>query len=122
MLRHDLRILVIDLDPQASSTMFLDHTHSIGTVLETAAQAMLNDLDAETLREAVIRPTIIPGVDIIPASIDDGFVASQWESLVTEHLPGLKPSEVLKKQLLTVSQVIMILSLLIQALTLIRSS
>ena len=47
---------------------------------------MLNDLDAETLREAVIRPTIIPGVDIIPASIDDGFVASQWESLVTEHL------------------------------------
>ncbi len=40
--------------------MFLDHTHSIGTVLETAAQAMLNDLDVETLREAVIRPTIIP--------------------------------------------------------------
>ncbi|MBL1535038.1 ParA family protein, partial [Klebsiella pneumoniae] len=82
LLRHDLRILVIDLDPQASSTMFLDHTHSIGTVLETAAQAMLNDLDVETLREAVIRPTIIPGVDVIPASIDDGFVASQWESLV----------------------------------------
>ena len=100
LLRHDLRILVIDLDPQASSTMFLDHTHSIGTVLETAAQAMLNDLDAETLREAVIRPTIIPGVDIIPASIDDGFVASQWESLVTEHLPGLKPSEVLKKTII----------------------
>ncbi|WP_263452916.1 ParA family protein [Escherichia coli] len=25
LLRHDLRILVIDLDPQASSTMFLDH-------------------------------------------------------------------------------------------------
>ncbi len=121
LLRHDLRILVIDLDPQAFSMMFLDHTHSIGTVLETAAQAMLNDLDAETL-EKLGRPTIIPGVDIIPASIDDGFVASQWESLVTEHLPGLKPSEVLKKQLLTVSQVIMILSLLIQALTLIRSS
>lgn len=95
--------------------MFLDHTHSIGTVLETAAQAMLNDLDAETLREAVIRPTIIPGVDVIPASIDDGFVASQWESLVAEHLPGLKPSEVLRKQSLTVSLVIMILSLLILA-------
>ncbi|WP_263452919.1 hypothetical protein [Escherichia coli] len=75
---------------------FLITTHSIGTVLETAAQAMLNDLDAETLREVVIRLTIIPGVDIIPASIDDSLVASQWESLVTEHLPGLKPSEVLK--------------------------
>ncbi|MBL1482971.1 ParA family protein, partial [Klebsiella pneumoniae] len=78
----------------------LDHTHSIGTVLETAAQAMLNDLDVETLREAVIRPTIIPGVDVIPASIDDGFVASQWESLVAEHLPGLKPSEVLRKTII----------------------
>ena len=39
LLRHDLRILVIDLDPQASSTMFLDHTHSIGSILETAALA-----------------------------------------------------------------------------------
>lgn len=100
LLRHDLRILVIDLDPQASSTMFLDHTHSIGTVLETAAQAMLNNLDAETLREAVIRPTMSPGVDVIPASIDDGFVASQWESLVAEHLPGFKPSEVLRKTII----------------------
>ncbi|MCV5117054.1 ParA family protein, partial [Escherichia coli] len=81
-------------------TMFLDHTHSIGTVLETAAQAMLNNLDAETLREAVIRPTMIPGVDVIPASIDDGFVASQWESLVAEHLPGFKPSEVLRKTII----------------------
>jgi len=100
LLRHDLRILVIDLDPQASSTMFLDHMHSIGSVLETAAQAMLNDLDTETLRETVIRPTIIPGVDIIPASIDDGFVASQWEALVAEHLPGMKPSEVLRKKII----------------------
>ncbi|EHZ6497949.1 AAA family ATPase, partial [Salmonella enterica] len=100
LLRHDLRILVIDLDPQASSTMFLDHTHSIGSILETAAQAMLNDLDAETLRKEVIRPTIIPGVDVIPASIDDGFVASQWEDLVKEHLPGMKPSEVLRKKII----------------------
>ena len=90
LLRHDLRILVIDLDPQASSTMFLDHTHSIGSILETAAQAMLNDLDAETLRKEVIRPTIVPGVDVIPASIDDGFVASQWKELVEEQYEILR--------------------------------
>ncbi len=90
--------------------MFLDHTHSIGTVLETAAQAMLNDLDVETLREAVIRPTIIHGVDVIPASIDDGFVASQWESLVAEHLRDLNLLKSSGKQLLTVSLVTMILS------------
>ncbi|KGT87109.1 chromosome partitioning protein ParA [Erwinia typographi] len=100
LLRHDLRILVIDLDPQASSTMFLDHTHSIGSVLETAAQAMLNDLDSDALRKSVIRRTIIPGVDVIPASIDDGFVASQWDELVKEHLPGIKPSEVLRKKII----------------------
>lgn len=100
--------------------MFLDHTHSIGTVLETAAQAMLNNLDAETLREAVIRPTMIPGVDVIPASIDDGFVASQWESLVAEHLPGFKPLRYSGKPSLTVSLMIMILSLLILALILIH--
>lgn len=80
--------------------MFLNHTHGIGTVLETAAQAMLNDLDAETLRKAVIRPTIILGVDVITASIEDGFVASQWEYLVAEHLLGLKLSEVLRKTII----------------------
>lgn len=65
-----------------------------------AAQAMLNDLDAETLRKTVIRPTIIIGVDVIPASIDDGCVASQWEALVDEHLPGMKPSEVIREKII----------------------
>ncbi|SYK00338.1 ParA family protein, partial [Klebsiella pneumoniae] len=58
---------------------------------------MLNDVDAETLRNEVIRPTIIPGVDVIPASIDDGFVASAWKELVSEHLPGVNQYEVLRK-------------------------
>jgi len=97
LLRHDLRILVVDLDPQASSTMFLDHKSSIGSVLKTAAQAILNDLDTETLKSEIIRPTMIPGVDVIPASIDDGFVATEWDALVAEHLPGVKPSEALRK-------------------------
>lgn len=113
LLRHDLRILVIDLDPQASSTMFLDHTHSIGSILETAAQAMLNDLDAETLRKEVIRPTIVPGVDVIPASIDDGFVASQWKELVEEHLPDKISTKSFDAISLIVLLMIMTLSLLI---------
>ncbi|MEN4659530.1 AAA family ATPase [Pantoea agglomerans] len=100
MLHNDLRILVIDLDPQASSTMFLSHTNSVGSVLETAAQAMLNDLDADQLRKQFIKPTVMPGVDLIPASIDDGFVASDWEELVAEHLPGVAPSEVLRRNVI----------------------
>lgn len=37
------------------------------------------------------------GVDVIPASIDDGFVASAWKELVSEHLPGVNQYEVLRK-------------------------
>ncbi|MDQ1214968.1 AAA family ATPase [Pantoea anthophila] len=100
LLQHDLRILVVDLDPQASSTMFLSQQNSIGSIMETAAQAMLNDLDADQLREDIIKPTIIPGVDVIPASIDDGFIASQWNDLVREHLPDKLPSEVLRRTII----------------------
>lgn len=100
LLQHDLRVLVVDLDPQASSTMFLSQQNSIGSIMETAAQAMLNDLDAEQLREDIIKPTIIPGVDVIPASIDDGFIASQWNDLVREHLPDKLPSEVLRRTII----------------------
>ena len=100
LLHNDLRILVIDLDPQASSTMFLSHTNSVGSVLETAAQAMLNDLSREQLREQFIKSTVMPGVDVMPASIDDGFVASDWDSLVAEHLPHLRPSDVLRRNVI----------------------
>jgi cellulose biosynthesis protein BcsQ len=100
LLQHDLRILVVDLDPQASSTMFLSQENSIGSIMETTAQAMLNDLDAGQLREDIVKPTIIPGVDVIPASIDDGFIASQWNDLVREHLPDRLPSEVLRRTII----------------------
>ncbi|PHM51514.1 AAA family ATPase [Xenorhabdus hominickii] len=97
LIHNDLRILVIDMDPQASSTMFLSHHNSIGSILETAAQAMLNNVSREQLIKQFIRPTMMPGVNVIPASIDDAFVASEWIQLVQEYLPGMAPSEVLRK-------------------------
>ena len=100
LIMHDLRILVIDLDPQASSTMFLSHQNSIGSVMETAAQAMLNDVSREQLHDQFIRKTMMPGVDVLPASIDDAFVASEWVTLVDRYLPGVKPSEVLRKNII----------------------
>lgn len=48
----------------------------------------------------MIRPTIVPGVDVIPASIDDGFVASQWKELVEEHLPGQNQYEILRRNII----------------------
>ncbi|EYU16556.1 AAA family ATPase [Photorhabdus aegyptia] len=100
LIYNDLRILVIDMDPQASGTMFLSHHNSIGSVLETSAQAMLNNVSREQLLEQFVRPTVIPGVDVIPASIDDAFVASEWNQLVQQYLPGMTPSEVLRKTII----------------------
>ncbi|KII68159.1 Plasmid partition protein A [Thelohanellus kitauei] len=117
LLQHDLRVLVVDLDPQASSTMFLSQQNSIGSIMETAAQAMLNDLDAEQLREDIIKPTIIPGVNVIPASIDDvsGMISSE-NTCRTSY-----PQRFCAALSLTVLAEIMILSLLIPVLTLMPS-
>ncbi|QTO56231.1 AAA family ATPase (plasmid) [Duffyella gerundensis] len=88
LLCEDLRILVIDLDPQSSATMFLNHERSVGLVEATAAQAMLQNVSGEELKAEFIAPSIVPGVDVLPASIDDAFIASRWDELCAEHLPG----------------------------------
>ena len=96
LLKHDLRILVVDLDPQSSATMFLSHKHSVGLVETTGVQAILQDLPAEEIKEHFIIQTQVPGVDVLPASIDDGFTAALWEELCAEHLPGVNPDEALR--------------------------
>lgn len=95
-----MRILVIDLDPQASATMFLDHMQSIGTVDTTAAQAMLQNVSSEELFNEFILPSVVQGVDVIPASIEDAFIASQWELLCAEHLPGHNIYTVLRENII----------------------
>ncbi|WP_432369182.1 AAA family ATPase (plasmid) [Pantoea allii] len=88
LLYEDLRILVIDLDPQSSATMFLNHERSVGLVEATAAQAMLQNVTRDELVNEFIVSSIIPGVDVLPASIDDAFIASSWDQLCATHLPG----------------------------------
>lgn len=100
LLHHDITCLVIDLDPQSSATMFLNHEKSIGRNDCTSAQAMLNDLTREELKNDFIVESIIPGVDVMPASIDDAFIASKWEELCAEHLPGQNIYDVLKKNVI----------------------
>ncbi|MCG9529013.1 AAA family ATPase, partial [Providencia rettgeri] len=100
LIYEDLRILVIDLDPQASATMFLDHMQSIGTVDTTAAQAMLQNVSREELFNEFILPSVVQGVDVIPASIEDAFIASQWELLCAEHLPGHNIYTVLRENII----------------------
>ena len=100
LLKDDLRILVVDLDPQSSATMFLSHMHSVGLVENTAVQAILQDLPADEIKKNFIIKTQIPGVDVLPASIDDGFTAAIWDELCQEHLPHIKPNDALRKCLI----------------------
>lgn len=100
LLYEDLRILVIDLDPQSSATMFLNHSRSIGAVDTTSAQAMLQNVTREELLSEFVISSIVPGVDVIPASIEDAFIASQWKELCTEHLPGQNIYTVLKENII----------------------
>lgn len=101
LLHENLRILVIDLDPQASATMFLNHQNSINSVRNSSAQLMLNaDVTREEILDEFVKPSIVPGVDVIPASIDDAFIASKWSSLCSEHLPGINEHEVLQQNVI----------------------
>lgn len=100
LLFEDLRVLVIDLDPQSSATMFLNHTRSVGTVEATSAQAMLQNVSRDELLNEFVVPSIIPGVDVIPASIEDAFIASRWEELCATYLPGMSAYSILRKNII----------------------
>jgi cellulose biosynthesis protein BcsQ len=100
LIYEDLRILVIDLDPQSSATMFLNHARAVGIVEETTAQAMLQNVSREELLNEFIVSSVVPSVDVLPASIDDAFIASQWETLCEQYLPGQNIHAVLKENII----------------------
>lgn len=100
LLQEDLRILVIDLDPQSSATMFLAHNYSIGSVETTAAQAMLQNVSREELLSDFVVHSGVPGVDVIPASIEDAFIASKWRDLCSDYLPNQNIYSVLKRNVI----------------------
>ena len=80
--------------------MFLNHESSIGSVDNTAAQAMLQNFSTEELLDDFVVPSIINGVDVMPASIEDAFIASKWSELCNEHLPQLNRYEVLRENVI----------------------
>lgn len=100
LIKEDLRILVIDLDPQSSATMFLNHKSAIGSVEGTAAQAMLQNVSRDELLNDFIVSSIVACVDVMPASIEDAFLASSWEELCAEHLPNQNIHSVLRENII----------------------
>ncbi|MGI2081270.1 AAA family ATPase [Shewanella putrefaciens] len=98
MLQHDLKVLVLDIDPQSSASMFMSHKNSIGTIDNTVVQAVFQDLTREELLDEFVIPTQVPGVDIIPSSIADAFIASQWEALCVQRFGSdINPFEALSR-------------------------
>ncbi|PHM95538.1 chromosome partitioning protein ParA, partial [Salmonella enterica subsp. enterica serovar Typhimurium] len=97
LLFEDLRILAIDVDPQESLTMFLSHENSVVLVENTTAQAMPQNVSREALLSGFFGSSIHPGVDVIPASIDDAFLAEGWKGLCEKHLPGQNIHAVVKE-------------------------
>jgi cellulose biosynthesis protein BcsQ len=100
LLKYDQRVLVVDLDPQASATMFLNHHYAIGDLECTSAQAMLQNVTREELLEDYIVESKVKNVFVMPASIADGFISSRWTELCDEHLPGQNPNMVLKENVI----------------------
>ena len=100
LIQHDLRILIIDLDPQASSTLFMRQDLSIGDLEYTSSQAMLNDASREQILEYFCYNSMVPNVDIMPASILDAFVASDWDRVAAENFKDKNPLNLLRENVI----------------------
>ena len=98
LLRYDLRILVIDKDPQASSTMYLNSQLAIGSQDKTAAKAMFTpNISREILLDQYVFDTSIYGVSLMPAAIDDGFLTTSWlEDCESQLGEDQEPHSILK--------------------------
>jgi len=99
LIKYDLRILVIDIDPQGSATMLLNSKVSNGVVNNTAVQAMIQNLSRQILKEEFILKSNMPNVDVIPASIDDGLLENDWEEICAKYLPEQNIHAVLRENI-----------------------
>lgn len=100
LIHNDLRILVLDLDPQASATMFLRNDLAASPNDATVAQAMLQNVTREELLDEFVFSSSMNCVDIMPASLTDGFIASNFENLVNEHLSSQNQFSVLRENVI----------------------
>lgn len=83
MMQHQLRVLLIDLDPQGSASLAFGLS-SISQNDESAIQAILKQVDATTLK-SWIRPTRASGLDVLPAFTSDAFFSVGAGSFAHQH-------------------------------------
>jgi len=93
LIQHQLKVLIIDLDPQASCSIAFGHS-DISRSEESAAQAVLKKIDKDTLMTWV-KPTISDGLHILPACTADAFFSVQAADFAVQE--GVHMSELLSK-------------------------
>ena len=72
MLQHQLRVLLIDLDPQGSASLAFGYSSVNADDNASAIQAILQQVDPEKLK-SWIKPTRTQGLDVLPAFTSDAF-------------------------------------------------
>ncbi|MEZ8292265.1 ParA family protein [Vibrio splendidus] len=71
------KVLIIDLDPQGTSTQHNTTIYKIDDHSITSLTALLEDMSIEEIQESAIKRTEHRNLDIILAGTDDGFLADQ---------------------------------------------
>lgn len=84
MLQHQLRVLLIDLDPQGSCSLAYGYSDVGQTEEQSAVQAILKQIDSDTLK-SWIKPTRTNGLDILPAYTSDAFFSVGAGSFAQKH-------------------------------------
>lgn len=97
LIQEDLRILIVDLDPQASATMMTNGDCTRPDLETTATQAMLNcELTKEELMEKYVFPTQVSNVSVMPSNISDGFIAAHWDEITESEEADFKGHKIHK--------------------------
>ena len=93
MLQHQLRVLLIDLDPQGSASLAFGLS-SMGQEDRSAIQAILKQVDKATL-QTFIQPTRAKGLDVLPAFTSDAFFSVGAGAFAQKH--GKKLTQLLNE-------------------------
>ena len=97
-LLQQLRVLIIDLDPQATSTETNIPDLKFMDTDMTSIQAMADDLTREELLKYAVKKTAIPNLSIIPCGTFDGFITEQLA--LEENRGGYTAAELLQKRII----------------------
>lgn len=84
-LLKDIRVLIIDLDPQATSTQQNYPSNKLDDGVYTSIALMCEETDKEDIALNGIKHTAHSNIDIIPCSTSDGFYA---DKINTDEVKG----------------------------------